>query len=115
MSDDAGDARCDLDGWQDVRTAITLAGKCHAAYLKAPPSVRRRFNRAVLSSPVFGRSCALAASRSFAKRDCHTPGGRDVTAGLRFDDVHVIHARPFEGARRVVLGVGTSHPTTCTP
>jgi site-specific DNA recombinase len=41
----------DLAGWQDVlRTAIQLAGKCHAAYLKARPSVRRRFNDAVLEA-----------------------------------------------------------------
>jgi hypothetical protein len=41
----------DLDGWQDVlRTAIRLAGNCHAAYLKARPSVRRRFNGAVLEA-----------------------------------------------------------------
>lgn len=41
----------DLDVWQDVlRTAIQLAGNCHAAYLKARPSVRRRFNDAVLSA-----------------------------------------------------------------
>ena len=41
----------DLDGWQDVlRTAIRLAGNCHAAYLKARPSVRRRFNDAVLEA-----------------------------------------------------------------
>jgi hypothetical protein len=30
-----------------LRTAIRLAGNCHAAYLKARPSVRRRFNVAV--------------------------------------------------------------------
>jgi site-specific DNA recombinase len=42
-------AESDLDRWQDVlRTAIKLAGNCHAAYLKARPSVRRRFNQAVL-------------------------------------------------------------------
>jgi site-specific DNA recombinase len=41
----------DLDGWQDVlRTAIRLAGNCHAAYLKARPSVRRRFNDAVIEA-----------------------------------------------------------------
>jgi site-specific DNA recombinase len=41
----------DLEGWQDVlRTAIQLAGNCHAAYLKARPSVRRRFNDAVLEA-----------------------------------------------------------------
>ncbi len=41
----------DLGGWQDVlRTAIALAGNCHAAYLKARPSVRRRFNDAVLDA-----------------------------------------------------------------
>jgi site-specific DNA recombinase len=41
----------DLEGWQDVlRTAIRLAGNCHAAYLKAQPSVRRRFNDAVLEA-----------------------------------------------------------------
>lgn len=29
----------DFEGWQDVlRTAIRLAGNCHAAYLKARPS-----------------------------------------------------------------------------
>jgi site-specific DNA recombinase len=45
------DAESDLDGWQDVlRTAINLAGNCHAAYLKARPSVRRRFNQAVLEA-----------------------------------------------------------------
>jgi hypothetical protein len=39
----------DLEGWQDVlRTAIQLGGNCHAAYLKARPPVRRRFNDAVL-------------------------------------------------------------------
>jgi hypothetical protein len=41
----------DLEGWQDVlQTAIRLASKCHAAYLKARPSVRRRFNDAVLEA-----------------------------------------------------------------
>jgi site-specific DNA recombinase len=41
----------DLDGWQDVlRTAIRLAGNCHAAYLKARLSVRHRFNDAVLDA-----------------------------------------------------------------
>jgi hypothetical protein len=41
----------DLDGWQDVlRTAIRLAGNCHAAYTKARPSVRRRFNDAMLEA-----------------------------------------------------------------
>jgi len=41
----------DLEGWQDViQTAIQLAGNCHAAYLKARPSVRRRFNDAVLEA-----------------------------------------------------------------
>lgn len=41
----------DLAGWQDVlRTAIQLAANCHAAYLKARPSVRRRFNEAVLEA-----------------------------------------------------------------
>lgn len=44
-------AEADLGGWQDVlRTAIKLAGNCHAAYLKARPSVRRRFNQAVLEA-----------------------------------------------------------------
>ena len=41
----------DLEGWQDViQTAIQLAGNCHAAYLKARPSVRQRFNEAVLEA-----------------------------------------------------------------
>ncbi len=41
----------DLEGWQDVlRTAIRLADNCHAAYLKARPSVRRRFNVGVLEA-----------------------------------------------------------------
>ena len=41
----------DLDGWRDVlRTAIRLAGNCYAAYTKARPSVRRRFNDAVLQA-----------------------------------------------------------------
>jgi site-specific DNA recombinase len=44
-------AEADLGGWEDVvRTAIDLAGNCHAAYLKARPSVRRRFNQAVLET-----------------------------------------------------------------
>ena len=44
-------AEGDLDGWQDVlRTAIRLAGNCYAAYMKARPSVRRRFNAAVLDA-----------------------------------------------------------------
>jgi len=38
-------SEADLEGWQDVLSmAIRLAGNCHAAYLKARPSVRRRFN-----------------------------------------------------------------------
>jgi site-specific DNA recombinase len=41
----------DLEGWQDVlQTAIRLAGNCHTAYLKARPSVRRRFDDAVLEA-----------------------------------------------------------------
>jgi hypothetical protein len=32
------------------RTAIALAGNCHGAYVKARPSVRRRFNDAVLKA-----------------------------------------------------------------
>jgi hypothetical protein len=41
----------DLEGWQDIlRTAIRFAGNCHDAYLKARPSVRRRFNDAVLEA-----------------------------------------------------------------
>jgi site-specific DNA recombinase len=44
-------AEGDLEGWQDVlQTAIRLAGNCHTAYLKARPSVRRRFNDAVLEA-----------------------------------------------------------------
>ncbi len=44
-------AGADLGGWEDVlRTAIELAGNCHAAYLKARPPVRRRFNQAVLEA-----------------------------------------------------------------
>ena len=44
-------AEGDLEGWQAVlRTAIRLAGNCHAAYMKAGPSVRRRFNDAVLEA-----------------------------------------------------------------
>ena len=40
-----------LDKWQEVLTlAIKLAGSCHAAYLKASPKVRRRFNEAVLKA-----------------------------------------------------------------
>jgi hypothetical protein len=41
----------DLGGWQDVLgTAIALAGNCYSAYLRARPSVRRRFNDAVLDA-----------------------------------------------------------------
>jgi hypothetical protein len=49
--DDLRATEGDLEGWQDVlRTAIRLAGNYHAAYLKARPSVRRRFNHAVLDA-----------------------------------------------------------------
>jgi site-specific DNA recombinase len=41
----------DLEGWQGVlQTAIQLASNCYAAYLKARPPVRRRFNDAVLTA-----------------------------------------------------------------
>lgn len=41
----------DLKGWQEVlKLAIRLAGNCHAAYLKAPPKVRRRFNEALIKA-----------------------------------------------------------------
>ncbi|CAN5558405.1 hypothetical protein BH24ACT26_BH24ACT26_00070 [soil metagenome] len=41
----------DLGKWQEVLTlAIRLAGSCHAAYLKARPKVRARFNQAVLQA-----------------------------------------------------------------
>jgi site-specific DNA recombinase len=44
-------AEADLGDWEDVlRTAIKLAGNCHAAYMRARPSVRRRFNQAVLEA-----------------------------------------------------------------
>ena len=36
-------------GWQEA-LAIRLAGSCHAAYLKARPKVRTRFNQAVLEA-----------------------------------------------------------------
>jgi hypothetical protein len=55
-------AETDLKGWQDVlRTAIRLAGNCHAAYLKARPLVRRRFNDAVLEA-VYVKERAIARS-----------------------------------------------------
>jgi site-specific DNA recombinase len=41
----------DLAGWRDILSrAIRLAGNCHAAYVKARPSIRRRFNEAVLEA-----------------------------------------------------------------
>ena len=41
----------DLAGWQGVLSmAIQLDGNCHAAYVKARPSERRRFNEAVLEA-----------------------------------------------------------------
>ena len=41
----------ELEGWQDVlRMAIQLSANCYAAYLKARPSIRRRFNEAVLEA-----------------------------------------------------------------
>jgi hypothetical protein len=44
-------AETDLQGWEEVlKLAIRLAGSCHAAYLKAKPKVRRRFNEAVLKA-----------------------------------------------------------------
>ncbi len=37
--------------WQEaLKLAIRLAGSCHAAYLKARPKVRARFNQAVLQA-----------------------------------------------------------------
>jgi hypothetical protein len=50
----------DLAGWQDVlRTAIQLAANCHIAYMKARPSVRRRFNDAILE-PAFVKDRKIA-------------------------------------------------------
>jgi len=44
-------AEADLKGWHEVLSlAIRLAGRCHDAYLKARPKVRRRFNEAVLEA-----------------------------------------------------------------
>jgi site-specific DNA recombinase len=44
-------AEGDLEAWQDVlRTAIRLAANCRTAYMKARPSIRRRFNDAVLEA-----------------------------------------------------------------
>ncbi|MCA1841232.1 MAG: recombinase family protein [Actinomycetota bacterium] len=44
-------AETDLVGWEEVlKLAIRLAGNCHAAYLKARPKVRRRFNEAVVKA-----------------------------------------------------------------
>jgi site-specific DNA recombinase len=44
-------AEADLGSWEDVlRIAIELAGNCYSAYMKARPSVRRRFNQAVLEA-----------------------------------------------------------------
>ncbi|MGH2706153.1 MAG: hypothetical protein ACRDJ4_14010 [Actinomycetota bacterium] len=41
----------DLTQWQEVlRLAIQLTGNCHAAYTKAGPKVRARFNQAVLEA-----------------------------------------------------------------
>ena len=51
MSPPSQSTEGDLEGWQDaLRNAIRLAGNCHAAYLKTRPSVRRRFNVAVLEA-----------------------------------------------------------------
>jgi hypothetical protein len=53
-------AEADLGSWEDVlRTAITLASSCHAAYRKSRPSVRRRFNQAVLEA-VYVKDRAVA-------------------------------------------------------
>jgi site-specific DNA recombinase len=42
-------AESDLQGWENVlKHAIRLAGRCHDAFLKSRPKVRRRFNEAVL-------------------------------------------------------------------
>jgi site-specific DNA recombinase len=55
-----GVAEADLDAWEDVlRTAIELAGNCHAAYVKARPLVRGRFNQAVLEA-VYVKDCRIA-------------------------------------------------------
>jgi hypothetical protein len=59
----------DLEGWQDVlQTAIRLAGNCHAAYLKARPSVRRRFNDAVLEA-------VYIKDRRIGRADSHDEAG----------------------------------------
>jgi hypothetical protein len=62
-----------LEGWQDVlRPATRLAGNCHAAHLKARPSVRRRFNDTVLglcTSRTDGS--AERSSRRCSRRSSH--------------------------------------------
>lgn len=53
-------AEADLGEWEEIlRLAIRLAGNCHAAYGKARPKVRRRFNEAVLEA-VYVRDGAIA-------------------------------------------------------
>ncbi len=89
----------DLSGWQDVLgIAIRLAGNCHRAYLKARPSVRRRFNEAVLEavyvkdrkiaraefSEVFAPLFSRPSSNKRLKVELPgiEPGSPDVVAGL---------------------------------
>jgi len=76
----------DLEGWQDVlRTAIQLAGNCHAAYLKARPSVRRRFNAALLEA-VFVKDRAIVRaefSEVFAPLFSRPSSNRTLKVDLR--------------------------------
>ncbi len=76
----------DLAGWQDVLSlAIRLAGNCHAAYLKARPSVRRRFNEAVLEAVhVKDRKIARAEfSEVFAPLFSRPSSNRPLKVDLR--------------------------------
>ena len=104
----------DLDGWQDIlRTAIPLAGNCHAAYLKARPSVRRRFNDAVLRavyikdrrigrtefSEVFAPLFSRPSSNKALKVEVR--GFEPLCSG---DHLGLLRAQPAYGSR---LGVST--------
>ncbi len=64
--------------------AIRLAGNCHAAYLKARPSIRRRFNEAVLEAVyVKDRKIARAEFSEVFAADalCPSLGGPGSAAG----------------------------------
>ena len=75
--------------------AIRLAGNCHAAYLKARPSIRRRFNEAVLEA-------VYVKDRTIARAE--------------FSEVFApLFSRPSSNKRLKVDLTGVEPVTSCLP